>query len=157
MELWEVKDTSSSSYETMPTPSSFKLDWEDLDNNSYRSINSGDLIDTVISYKWLKCSFGYECISRSTRLTILNAISKRNPILTRIEDDAITLNISEKADLKMRCSKISSEMLNTTPDENGDKDYSLSFNLVQKLMITGQKDLTTGAIINKKVEVMEKW
>lgn len=157
MKLWEVKDTVSSPYETMPTPSSFKQDWEDLDNNSYRSINSGNLIDTVISYKWLKCAFVYECISRETRLTILRAISKRNPILVRIEDDAITLNISEKADLKMRCSKISSEMLNTTPDENGDKDYSLSFNLVQKLMITGQKDLTTGAIINQKVEVMEKW
>lgn len=128
MTLWEVKDTPEGEYYKMPTPSKFKSDWEDLDKNSYRSINSGNLIDTVVSYAWLKCYFEYNCLTREERRYILQRLRK-NPIYVRIEDDAISLD--DKVELKMRCSKKSSEMLETG-------DYTLSFNLVQKIKVSGQ-------------------
>jgi hypothetical protein len=127
MTIWEVKDTENGTYYKMPSPSSFKSDWEDLDKDSYRSVNSGNLIDNVISYAWLKCSFEYNCLTKTERRYILQRI-RRNPILVRIEDDAISEN---KVNLKMRCSRFSSEMLETG-------DYTLSFNLVQKIKVTGQ-------------------
>jgi hypothetical protein len=128
MTLWEIKDTPEGEYDRMPTPSKFKSDWEDLDKNSYRSINSGNLIDTVVSQSWLKCYFEYNCLSREERRFILERL-KKNPIYVRIEDDAISLD--DKVELKMRCSRKSSEMLETG-------DYTLSFNLVQKIKVSGQ-------------------
>ena len=127
MTLWEIKDTSNGTYYKMQTPSKFKVDWEDLDNNSYRSINSGNLMDKVVSKSWLKCGFEYNCLTKTERRYILERLNK-NPIYVRIEDDAVSTSVVE---LQMRCSKKNSEMLETG-------DYTLSFNLVQKVKVSGQ-------------------
>ena len=54
MLLWYTKESSGDSYIQRLTPSKYKIDWEDLDNKSYRSIATGNLIDTVVSKKWSK-------------------------------------------------------------------------------------------------------
>lgn len=128
MTLWEIKDSPSSPYYKMPTPSKCKSDWEDLDSKTYRSKNSGNLIDNPVSKSWLKLSFEYNNLTREERRYILHRIG-RNPILVRVEDDAISLD--DKVELQMRCSRKSSEMLE-------DKNYTLSFNLVQKIKVSGQ-------------------
>lgn len=127
MLLWYTKPSSSGTYTQQLTPSSYKIDWEDLDSNTYRSIATGNLIDTVISKKWSKLQFSYKCLSESqvnSLLTIINA----NPIYVKAMNPFFSGGYIEG---EFRCSKCSAQML-----EN--HDYTLSFNLVQKKKVTGQ-------------------
>jgi hypothetical protein len=124
MLLWKAK--VSGTYKDMKTPSSYKIDWEDLDNNSYRSKNSGNLIDTVISKSWSKISFQYNCLTENEVNTLLSVLNQ-NPIYVKAKNPFF----SAEKELEMRCSKKSAEMLETG-------DYTLSFNLVQKKKVSGQ-------------------
>jgi hypothetical protein len=124
MLLWEAK--VSGTYKEMKTPSSYKIDWEDLDNNSYRSKNSGNLIDNVISKSWSKINFQYNCLTENEVNTLLGVLNQ-NPIYVKAKNPFF----SAEKELEMRCSKKSAEMLETG-------DYTLSFNLVQKKKVAGQ-------------------
>lgn len=128
MLLWETKETSSgTTYTPRKSPSSYKIDWEDLDNNSYRSKNSGNLIDTVISKSWAKIGFNYNCLSEAEIQALLPLLAN-NPIYVKAKNPVFG---NEYVEMEMRCSKKSAEMLETG-------DYSLSFNLVQKKKVSGQ-------------------
>lgn len=128
MLLWETKETSSgTTYTPRKSPSSYKIDWEDLDNNSYRSKNSGNLIDTVISKSWAKIGFNYNCLTEAEIQTILPILAN-NPLYVKAKNPVFG---NEYVEMEMRCSKKSAEMLETG-------DYSLSFNLVQKKKVSGQ-------------------
>lgn len=127
MLLWYTKTTSSGSYTLQKSPSTYKGDVEDLDNNSYRSIKSGNLIDDVISKAWSKLSFSYNYLKEEEvreMFTLLN----HNPIYVKALDPALGTKYIE---MEMRCSKKSWEMLETG-------DYKISFNLVQKKKVSGQ-------------------
>lgn len=124
MLLWQAKVNGA--YMDMLTPSSYKLDWEDLDKDSFRSITTGNLMDTVISKSWSKISFQYNCLTE-TEVNNLLSVLNQNPIFVKAKNPFF----SEIIELEMRCSKKSAEMLET-------KDYSLSFNLVQKKKVSGQ-------------------
>ena len=124
MLLWQAKVNGT--YKDMKTPSSYKIDWEDLDNKSYRSKNSGNLIDTVISKSWSKISFRYNCLTENEVNALLSVLNQ-NPIYVKAKNPFF----SDEKELEMRCSKKSAEMLETG-------DYTLSFNLVQKKKVAGQ-------------------
>jgi hypothetical protein len=128
MLLWETKETSSgTTYTPRKSPSSYKIDWEDLDNNSYRSKNSGNLIDTVISKSWAKIGFDYNCLSEAEIQALLPILAD-NPIYVKAKNPVFG---NEYVEMEMRCSRKSAEMLETG-------DYTLSFNLVQKKKVSGQ-------------------
>ena len=127
MILWQLKTSKAGSYETMPTPSSYKIDWEDLDNDSYREINEGNLIDSVISKSWSKLYFTYNYLTDSEIRNLLPKL-KNNPLYIKAKNPIFG---TEYAEMEMRCSKKSAEMLETG-------DYNLSFNLVQKKKVSGQ-------------------
>lgn len=127
MLLWQIKTTANGTYATMKTPSSYKIDWEDLDNNSYRSITSGNLIDTVVSKSWSKLQFNYNCLTEEEIQGLLPVLAN-NPLYVKAKNPILG---SEYAEMQMRCSKKSAEMLETG-------DYTLSFNLVQKKKVSGQ-------------------
>lgn len=124
MLLWKAK--VSGTYTTMLTPSSYKIDYEDLDKDSFRSITSGNLIDNVISKSWSKINFQYNCLTKDEVNTLLSVLNQ-NPIYVTAENPFF----SSETELEMRCSKKSIEMLETG-------DYTLSFNLVQKKKVSGQ-------------------
>ena len=74
--LWQVKVNGS--YVDMITPSTYKIDWEDLDSNSYRSITNGNLIRSRLTSKWFKGSFSFNYITEAQleqRLHIINQYS----------------------------------------------------------------------------------
>lgn len=127
MLLWQMKTSKTGNYETMPTPSSYKIDWEDLDNDSYREINEGNLIDEVISTSWSKLYFTYNCLTEEEIEDLLPKL-KNNPLYVKAKNPIFG---NEYESLEMRCSKKSAEMLETG-------DYTLSFNLVQKKRVSGQ-------------------
>lgn len=125
--FWQAK--VSGSYTDMKTPSSYRVDWEDLDKDSYRSINTGNLIDTVVSKSWTKASFDYNLLTMAELNTLL-AVLDDNPIEVKIPN--ANFASSGTTAMSMRCSRKSVEML------EGQKGYKLSFNLVQKTKIEGQ-------------------
>lgn len=125
MLVWYTK--KGSSYVKRLTPSSYKIDWEDLDANSYRSKATGNMIDTVISKKWSKLSFTYKCLT-SDQVNELMGVINENPIYVKAMNPFFSNGYIEA---QFRCSKASSEMLETG-------DYTLSFNLVQKKKVSGQ-------------------
>lgn len=127
MLLWYTKSNSTGEYIQQLTPSSYKIDWEDLDANSYRSKATGNLIDTVISKKWSKLAFSYRCLSEEQVNQLMNVINV-NPIYVKAKNPLFSGGYIEA---QFRCSKVSCEMLETG-------DYSLSFNLVQKKKVSGQ-------------------
>lgn len=127
MILWQLKTNKTGTYETMPTPSSYKIDWEDLDNDSYREINEGNLIDEVISQSWSKLYFSYNYLTEEQIENLLPNL-KQNPLYVRAKNPVFG---TEYVEFEMRCSKKSAEMLETG-------DYLLSFNLVQKKKVDGQ-------------------
>ncbi len=127
MLLWYTKSSLEGSYSQRPTPSTYKIDLEDLDANTYRSITTGNLIDTVISKNWTKISMTYKCISATDLYNILGVISA-NPIYVKAMNPLFSGGYIEA---EFRCSKKSFEMLETG-------DYTLSFNLVQKKKVSGQ-------------------
>lgn len=127
MLIWQAKSEKDGTYINMPTPSSYGIDWEDLDSKSYRSINTGDLLDSVISKSWSKLKLSYNYLTFDKITTILSMLSN-NPIYVKAKNPIFG---NEYTELEMRCSKKSAELLQTG-------DYTLSFNLVQKKKVDGQ-------------------
>lgn len=127
MLLWYTKTTKNGEYIQRKTPSSYKIDWEDLDANSYRSKATGNLFDTVVSKKWSKLSFSYKCLTEDEVNEVIGIINV-NPIYVKAKNPLFNGGYIEA---EFRCSKASSEMLETG-------DYRLSFNLVQKKKVSGQ-------------------
>jgi hypothetical protein len=125
MNVWYIEINGS--YQKMLSPSSYSGECEDLDSNSYRSIVTGDLIDTVISTRWSKLKFSYKCLSEEEFFSISEQI-KKNPIKAKClhpiyEGGYIVA--------EFRVSRLNWEILETG-------DYTLSFNLVQKKRVSGQ-------------------
>lgn len=127
MLLWKAKATSAGTYTEMKTPSSYKIDWEDLDNKTYRSITTGNMIDTVISKKWSKLQLMYRHLTESELREILTMVNN-NPVYVYAINPLFPNGFIEG---EFRCSKASCEML-----EN--HNYTFSFNLVQKKKVSGQ-------------------
>lgn len=127
MLLWYTKDDVSSSYTQRKTPSKYSIEWEDLDNKSYRSVTTGNLIDTVVSKKWSKIQFEYNYLTTNEVHELMQVVNA-NPIYVKAVNPFFTGGYIEA---QFRCSKASCEMLET-------HDYKLTFNLVQKTKVSGQ-------------------
>lgn len=126
--LWQAKTSPSGTYIDMKTPSSYKIDWEDLDSNSYRSIVTGDLIDKRVSASWSKIQFNYNKITEEEAYAILPLL-QYNPLYIRAKNPIFG---TEYVEMQVRCSKKKAEKL------EANLGWNLSFNLVQKKKVTGQ-------------------
>lgn len=132
--LWEAKTTPNGSYTSMKTPSTYKLDGEDLDKNSYRSITTGDINRPVIlGKKWHKITFGFNYLTESQAETILSMINSY-PLYLRLKSPIF--GSSGIIELQGYVSKFSLEM-----DRNqatGSTWTNLSFSFVQGKKVSGQ-------------------
>lgn len=127
MDIWYTKPTVSGTYTRQKSPSSYGGECEDLDANSYRSKATGNLIDNVVSTRWSKLKFTYNCLTKNEFYTITEII-KANPIYAKCLHPIYSSSYIEG---QFRVSKFSWDILETG-------DYKLSFNLVQKKKVTGQ-------------------
>ena len=127
MILWQVKPNATGSYVRMLSPSSYDIDTEDLDADTYRAITTGNMIDSVVSQNWSKLQFDYKCLTLEELIPIISAINQ-NPIYIKALNPVLG---NEYIEFKCRCSRKKFKMLETG-------DYSLSFNLVQKEKVAGQ-------------------
>ncbi len=127
MLLWYTKEGPSGTYTQQKTPSKYAIEWEDLDNKSYRAVSTGNLIDTVVSKKWSKLQFEYNYLTQAEVNTLMTVINE-NPIYVKAVNPFFAGGYIEA---QFRCSKAECEMLET-------HDYTLKFNLVQKNKVSGQ-------------------
>ena len=113
--VWKCKG------ETQKSPSSFKLDIEDLDLNSYRSTVNASLIDKTLAKGMVKISFGFDYLTEEEAEEIM-ALTWINPM-----------------PLTIRCAKRSCEMILTDDKEQSDKTrWKVSFTCSQKKKVKGQ-------------------
>ena len=131
MMLWQVKVNGS--YQTMKTPSSYDINWEDLDSNSYRSVVNGNLIRKRLSSKWFKASFNFSYLEQDELENILSVINQ-DPIYVKVKSPMFGNN--GIVELVCYCSKVSVKMIRN--EETGAKWGSLSFNIIQQKKVAGQ-------------------
>ena len=134
--LWQVKVNNS--YVDMPTPSTYKIDWEDLDNNTYRSITNGNLIRSRLSSKWFKGNFEFNYITESDLENILSKINA-NPIYVKIKSPLF--GTYGWLEMEAYVSKVSVEMIRNDKTDNSNTNNQwgkLSFNIVQSKIVSGQ-------------------
>lgn len=121
----------------MKTPSTYKDDIEDLDNDSYRSKKTGKLIDTPIAVGMLKCEFTFDYLTEDEAEALMQETYK-NPMVVTIKCPSVPGGMLTNG--KFRCSSRSTEMHKTSDDTNTSKScWKASFNLVQKELTDEQK------------------
>lgn len=131
--LWEAKSRINNNYTSMKTPSSYKISWEDLDNNSYRSATTGNLIRNIVSKKWFKGSFTFNFLTENEAESILGMINNY-PLYVRVKSPLFGSN--GIAEFEAYVSQVSINMQQNK--ENGATWTELSFNIVQSKTIQGQ-------------------
>ncbi len=131
--LWEAKAKLSDNYTTMKTPSTYKISWEDLDSNSYRSIATGNLNRSIVGKKWLKASFTFNYLTEQEAETILSMINNY-PLYIKIKSPLFGTN--GLFECQAYVSQVSISMQQNK--ENGATWTDLSFNIVQSKKVTGQ-------------------
>lgn len=134
--LWQAKVNGS--YINMITPSEYKIEWEDLDNNSYRSITTGNLIRNRISSKWFKGSFTFNYITEAQLENILPIINQY-PLYVKIKSPLF--GSTGWIEMETYVSKVSVEMLKNDPTSGSNTDnqwVKLSFNIIQSKKVSGQ-------------------
>lgn len=120
--IWEARIGSSGTYQAMKSPSSYKIDWEDLDKNSYRSTINGNLFRHPLSKHWYKIAFNWSYLTASEVKTIVEKVNQDN-LYIRCQSPAF--GTGNTVILQGYVSKISTEML------EGQIGYTLSFNFVE--------------------------
>lgn len=128
--LWKIDDKE------MKTPSTYKANIEDLDNDSYTSKKTGDLIDTVVATGMLKLEMSWDYLTEAEAEELLQSTYK-NPMIVWIKCPAVK---GGTLTAPFRVSKRICEMYSTSKNESVTEDkYKVSFNLMQKSMVDIQK------------------
>lgn len=131
--LWEAKASSGGTYQEMKTPSSYKIDWEDLDSNSYRSVTTGNLNRSIVSKKWFKGSFSFNYLAENELESILTMINNY-PLYVRLKSPLFGSN--GLLEFEAYVSKVSVSMQQNK--DTGATWKELSFNIVQAKKVSGQ-------------------
>ena len=131
--LWQAKSKSTDEYTTMKTPSAYKIDWEDLDSNSYRSITTGNLNRKIVSKKWFKGSFTFNYLTEAEVEEIVKMINSY-PLYIRAKSPLFGSNGILECEAYV--SKVSVSMQQNK--ETGATWSELSFNIVQSKKVSGQ-------------------
>lgn len=135
--LWKVDGV------VQKTPSTYKDNIEDTDNDSYTSIVDGSLIDNPIAVGMLKIDMSWDCLTEDEAEHLLQ-LTYRNPLIATVKCPSVQGGMLE--DAKFRVSKRTSEMHLTGNDEDTSKSlWKVSFNLMQKELTDKQKQTVENA------------
>lgn len=108
----------------MPTPSSVKYSFEDLDNESYRSVMNGSLIRDRISPEFIKIEVSYKYLTPFTAQIIRNAIKVNEEYIVQFKSPILNDN-GDFTTFRAYTSKMSFEMLEMQ------LGYTCSFSIIQ--------------------------
>lgn len=127
--VWKFNGTLQKS------PSSFKIDIEDIDLDSYRSQSNASLIDKTLAKGLVKCSFSFDYLTEQEAEDLIE-LTWINPMPLTIKCPILG-NKTLTADF--RCAKRSCEMISTDQEESSEKTrWRVSFTCSQKKKVSGQ-------------------
>ena len=129
MSLIWYTSSNNSTWTLMKSPSTYKISWEDLDNDSYRSVTNGNLIRNVIKRRWAKISFSWDVLTDAQVSTICSAVNT-GTVYFKMKSPAF--GTAGFITFKGYVSKMETELL------KGMVGYSLSFNVIQSEGATWQ-------------------
>ncbi len=128
--LWKLNE------KIMKTPSTYKDNIEDLDNDSYTSKVTGALIDNVIAQGMLKLEMSWDYCTEAEAEELLQA-TYQNPMMVTVKCPSVKGGMITAP---FRVSKRTSEMHLTGDDEDTSKSkWKVSFSLMQKSLVASQK------------------
>ena len=108
----------------MPTPSSVKYGFEDLDNESYRSVMNGSLIRDRIAPEFIKIEVSYKYLTPSMAQLIRNAVKVNEEYTVQFKSPILNDN-GDFTTFRAYTSKMSFEMLEMQ------LGYTCSFSIIQ--------------------------
>lgn len=119
----------------MKSPSSFSVNIEDIDVDSYRSTANASLIDKVIAKGLTKVSFSWSYLTEAEAEALM-AETWKNPMNLEIKCPILG---GKTLSAPFRCSKRQVDMISTESAENTDKTkWKVSFSVTQKKKVSGQ-------------------
>lgn len=128
--LWKVDGV------VQKTPSSYVDEIEDVDDDSYTSKKTGELIDNVIAQGMLKLNMSWDCCTEAEAEHLMQ-LTYRNPLILTVKCPSVQGGMLENAEF--RVSKRKTEMIQTDQDEDTSKSlWKVSFNLMQKKLTQAQ-------------------
>ena len=120
----------------MKSPSDFKIDMEDTDNDSYTSAEDGSLIDNPIAVGMVKAQFSFDYLTEEESEEILQETFK-NPMNIKLKCPGVPNGMLSAP---FRCSKRNAHMHKTGEDEDASKSkWEASFSIMQKELVDSQK------------------
>lgn len=120
---------------TQKSPSSFKINIDDIDIDSYRSPANASLIDKTLAKGMLKVSFSFDYLTEAEAEELM-ALTWNNPMPLTIKCPILGGKILT-ADF--RCAKRTCDMISTDDeDESTETKWKVSFTCSQKAKIKGQ-------------------
>lgn len=121
--------------ETQKSPSSFKINIDDIDIDSYRSTSNASLIDKTLAKGMLKCSFSFDYLTEEEAENLMS-LTWINPMPLTIKCPILGGKIIS-ADF--RCAKRTCDMISTDDVEESIKTkWKVSFTCSQKKKVDGQ-------------------
>lgn len=121
--------------ETQKSPSSFKLNIDDIDVDSYRSTGNASLIDKTLAKGMVKCSFSFDYLKEEEAEKLMN-LTWSNPMRLIIKCPILG---GKTLEADFRCAKRSVELISTDEIEESNKSkWKVSFTCSQKRKVSGQ-------------------
>lgn len=125
------------STENLPTPSTYSLEIEDVDNDSYTSAVDAELIDNPIAVGMLKGSMSWDFNTEEEAEQLIQKTYK-NPFILDIKAPVVDGGFLEAA--RFRVSKRKVDMIDTEKGvSTSETRWKASFNLMQKGLTEAQK------------------
>ena len=115
-----------STFTNLTTPAAISGDAEDIDLDSYRSVVSGNMIRTIIGYKWQKIGISYNYLSEDDAAALMNTFREANNVYIKVKSPV--LSSSGTTILKGYVSQLHFDWVQTGAGEGG---WSISFNFVE--------------------------
>lgn len=121
--------------ELQKSPSSFRINADDIDIDSYRSKSNASLIDKTLAKGMVKVSFSFDYLTEEEAEELM-AITWKNPMNLEIKCPILG---GKTLTAQFRCAKRSLEMLSTDDNVQSEKTkWKVSFTCSQKKKVGGQ-------------------
>lgn len=120
---------------TQKTPSSFSINIDDIDLDSYRSTIDASLIDKTLAKGLLKCSFSFDYLTEAEAEALM-ALTWNNPMPLEIKCPILG---GKTISANFRCAKRTCNMISTDSETQSTKTkWKVSFTCSQKTKVSGQ-------------------
>ena len=131
------------STENLQSPSTYNADIEDVDNDSYTSAVTGELIDNPIAVGMLKLSMSWDFNTEEEAEKLIQKTYK-NPLCLDVKVPVVSGGLLEGANFRVSKRKV--DMITTGTGTNNEKTiWKTSFTLMQKALTETQKQAVKGA------------